>query len=182
MTKSFLLCLHICFVVCLIYMAAHCRCNLMLQRCKTAVPNTDRPIFLKKKQERETTWESVRETERQRERRENYEWTEESFLIHPHPWPRWNTRRRKLDITDEVNSNWPLDDAAGWHIVTTWLVNKKIHNKYTNLHTSAGLMRHIFFFVDFNYRGVFFRFKVLRGGSSEPQPLLRGHQREFVFR
>lgn len=85
--------------------------------------------------------------------RENYEWTEEACLILPQPWPCWSTQTRKLGTADEVNSEWPLNDAAGCQVLTTRLVNKHTyrlpphsHTAFStsvNLDTISGLIRQV---------------------------------------
>lgn len=119
------------------------RCwDIMNRQCKTAHCAKYRSLlffffFLKTVIHREHEKgrvESVKE-------RENYKWTEESCLIHPHPWHCWNTQTRKLGIADEVNSVWPLDDATGCQVLTTWLVNK--HKTYSHPLLLYGTFGHL---------------------------------------
>lgn len=91
-------------------------------------------LLYKKKVKRR--WHETETVESVKER-ENYEWTEESRLIRPHPWHCWNTQTRKLGIADETNSVWPVDDATGCQVLATLRVNK--HKRTRILYTFGHL-------------------------------------------
>lgn len=114
-----------------------CCCDLMRQQCKTAHFAKHRSLLLKKNKKVKRWKHEIERVESVREReRENYEWTEEACLILPQPWPCWSTQTRKLGTADEVNSEWPLNDAAGCQVLTTRLVNKHTYRLPPHSHNT----------------------------------------------